>query len=169
MAKVTVLESTLDPPSPMVSETFTGFSYLNQSQPNDLFRHIQAASTSTSTTTSAAASAAAVPPPTTNTSESLSSSRSHTPPILNSIDARAPNFHSYPKQISKVLISAVGIKTNSNVSIIPPIVDKDLLTSIIGLFMQHNYRICPVIHKKEFLRIFKIVQRRWNRRFRFSS
>ncbi|KAK6893743.1 Protein STB5 [Candida tropicalis] len=54
---------------------------------------------------------------TTNTPStgSISSSRSHTPPILNSIDARAPNFHSYPKQISKVLISAVGIKTNSNI------------------------------------------------------
>ena len=47
---------------------------------------------------------AAAVPPTTNTSESVSSSRSHTPPILNSIDARAPNFHSYPKQISKVLV-----------------------------------------------------------------
>ena len=136
----------------MVNETFTGFSYLNQSQPNDLFRHIPSATTNTSTTTS---NVVAAVPPTTNTSESVSSSRSHTPPILNSIDARAPNFHSYPKQISKVLISAVGIKTNSNVSIIPPIVDKDLLTSIIGLFMQHNYRICPVIHKKEFLENFQ--------------
>lgn len=150
--KTTTLESSLDPPSPMVNETFTGFSYLNQSQPNDLFRHIPSATTNTSTTTS---NVVAAVPPTTNTSESVSSSRSHTPPILNSIDARAPNFHSYPKQISKVLISAVGIKTNSNVSIIPPIVDKDLLTSIIGLFMQHNYRICPVIHKKEFLENFQ--------------
>lgn len=94
---------------------------------------------------------------TTNTPStgSISSSRSHTPPILNSIDARAPNFHSYPKQISKVLISAVGIKTNSNISIIPPIADKELLTSIIGAFLQHNYRVCPLIYKKEFLGKFQ--------------
>ncbi|KAI5966147.1 STB5 [Candida pseudojiufengensis] len=73
------------------------------------------------------------------------------PPILNSIDARAPNFEAYPKQISKVLYGAVGIKTNSNVSIIPPIVDQVLLTRITNAFFMHTYRICPVINKNEFM------------------
>ncbi|KAI5956114.1 hypothetical protein CANMA_004561 [Candida margitis] len=75
-----------------------------------------------------------------------------TPPVtLNPIDARAPSFDAYPKQISKVLYGAVGIKTNSNVSIIPPIIDKVLLTRIMNAFFMHTYRICPVINKNEFL------------------
>lgn len=75
-----------------------------------------------------------------------------TPPAtLNPIDARAPSFDAYPKQISKVLYGAVGIKTNSNVSIIPPIIDKVLLTRIMNAFFMHTYRICPVINKNEFL------------------
>lgn len=75
-----------------------------------------------------------------------------TPPTtLNPIDARAPSFDAYPKQISKVLYGAVGIKTNSNVSIIPPIIDKVLLTRIMNAFFMHTYRICPVINKNEFL------------------
>ncbi|KAG7662431.1 STB5 [[Candida] subhashii] len=74
--------------------------------------------------------------------------------VLNPIDARAPDFHSYPKQISKILISAVGINTNSNVSIIPPIIDKELLSLIINAFFLHNYRACPVINKRQFLNQF---------------
>ncbi|KAL6453735.1 STB5 Protein STB5 [Candida maltosa Xu316] len=94
-----------------------------------------------------------------SSTDTYPSSRSHTPPILNSIDARTPNFNPYPCQLSKVLISAVGFSTNSNVTIIPPIIDKDLLTSIIGSFLQHNYRVCPVIYKKEFLdRFQKLVK-----------
>lgn len=73
------------------------------------------------------------------------------PATLNPIDARAPSFDAYPKQISKVLYGAVGIKTNSNVSIIPPIIDKVLLTRIMNAFFMHTYRICPVINKSEFL------------------
>lgn len=74
-----------------------------------------------------------------------------TPPTtLNPIDARAPSFDAYPKQISKVLYGAVGIKTNSNVSIIPPIIDKVLLTRIMNAFFMHTYRICPVINKTNF-------------------
>ncbi|KAI5966667.1 STB5 [Candida theae] len=76
------------------------------------------------------------------------------PPTLNAIDARAPSFDAYPKQISKVLYGAVGIKTNSNVSIIPPIIDKVLLTRIMNAFFMHTYRICPVINKAEFLTKF---------------
>lgn len=80
-------------------------------------------------------------------------------PNLNAIDALAPNFDAYPKQISKVLYGAVGIKTNSNVSIIPPITDQVLLTRIMNAFFMHTYRICPVINKSKFMtrfnRLFK--------------
>ncbi|CAK9438787.1 uncharacterized protein LODBEIA_P30110 [Lodderomyces beijingensis] len=80
-----------------------------------------------------------------------------TSPFLNSIDARAPNFDAYPKQISKVLYGAVGIKTNSNVSIIPPITDKVLLTRVMNAFFMHTYRICPVINKSEFMYKFNKI------------
>ncbi|CAI5757670.1 unnamed protein product [Candida verbasci] len=79
------------------------------------------------------------------------------PSYLNSIDARAPNFNSYPKQISKILITAVGIKTNSNVSIIPPIVDRELLSRIINAYFMHNHRVCPVVNKNEFLQNFNKI------------
>ncbi|RLV92651.1 Protein STB5 [Spathaspora sp. JA1] len=73
---------------------------------------------------------------------------------INPIDARAPDFNSYAQQVSKVLVSAVSIKTNSNVSIIPPIVDRELLTRIINAFFMHNYRAVPVINKHEFITKF---------------
>lgn len=67
-----------------------------------------------------------------------------------SYNSRIPNFNSYPKQVSSVLISAVKINTNSNITLIPPIVDENLMGKFIEAYFRHNHRAYPIINRTEF-------------------
>ncbi|CUM65339.1 uncharacterized protein PRCAT00002974001 [Priceomyces carsonii] len=89
----------------------------------------------------------------------LSAKHSNLTPSLTNIplNLKLPSFSSYSKQISNVLISAVGINTNSNVSLIPPIIDKALIWMFIEAYFEHNHRAYPIIDKSEFTRKLKEI------------
>ncbi|EGW34710.1 uncharacterized protein SPAPADRAFT_132165 [Spathaspora passalidarum NRRL Y-27907] len=131
------------------STTSADFSYMQKNEPARL-----SLSSVEPVTTGPNVPSLAGTPTSTFSIPSPGSGKSVTFPSINPIDARAPDFHSYQQQVSKVLVSAVSIKTNSNVSIIPPIVDVELLSRIINAFFMHNYRAVPVINKHQFITKF---------------